>query len=295
MSCINKILNINTNDIVEDKYRYYLIIEPEPKTLEGLCGDMHANLQIAQSASNGLPPQQLIGKIINAYFNDALYNDIYEAYKMNVQLKALNDLIDKNNNLKDFRDEILSAVNLKDKQIVNLEHIPSQNRRQKRDRLACAFMMDFGGFFKKEYREQDFNTGRREAEDWLRKWLDRINSKIKLPVDESIVLSNNKYCNAEWNSLGLKDRIYITVLALLRLWKVVPKWLNILSIFDSLNKKLMNLVVLSILVIILLGLISVCISTLIMKSHLSNWLLAGSFLIFGIFLGIILADRFNRK
>lgn len=150
--------------------RTFLIIDPDPtsrqQALEGLEG-----VQKSLSA-NGLPLPSLGGKVIGAYFNDALYRDLQQAIQANKRIAALDGILDplvKAGTINEVQaTSIRAAVGLDYKKPIVIERVPSLPRPFK---LAGAFAGHFGGFFNQQYRESDFQVGCYEARVWFRAWI----------------------------------------------------------------------------------------------------------------------------
>jgi hypothetical protein len=151
--------------------RSFLMIEPEPE----LPAAIAAALSAPTLASPLLPPA-LFGKILSAYFNQALYGDFLSAQKINTALVAMHKALARLDTLNlapevvaNLKKEILNAAGLAGKEIVTLQRIPQAPQLERR--LASAFAGHFGGFFRRDYRAADFLVGKHEARLWLSKWL----------------------------------------------------------------------------------------------------------------------------
>ncbi len=154
--------------------RSYLIIEPEPQLPESV--EQALNLHSEHAARPDLPPA-MIGKILGAYFNTALFSDFNEAVKMNGRVAALEAALDELDRLglspdhaAAIKEEIRTAAGFRNKRAITLQRIPAEVAKGRR--LASSFMGHFGGFLRRDYREADFITGRNEGRMWLVRWLE---------------------------------------------------------------------------------------------------------------------------
>ncbi|BDI29943.1 hypothetical protein CCAX7_19940 [Capsulimonas corticalis] len=151
--------------------RSFVIIEPEPQ----LPSDVERALTNSASAQAG-PPLPLLPKILGSYFNTALYGDFQTAADTNKKIHALNEALQKLDTLglphdvtAPLKQQILKAVDLEDKTEITLQRIPHELPTSKR--LACAFGGHFGGFFREDFRQADFITGKHESRQWFAEWL----------------------------------------------------------------------------------------------------------------------------
>lgn len=150
--------------------RSFLIIEPDPQ----LPQDLERALSVAPStADRAVLPPAVLGKILSAYFNSALYGDFHTAAETNDKIHRLDEALAKLDglgpNTAALKDEIRAAVGLKGKTEITLQRIPLDLPTSKR--LAGAFGGHFGGFLRRDFRDADFMTGQHEARQWLVQWL----------------------------------------------------------------------------------------------------------------------------
>jgi hypothetical protein len=172
----------------ERAFRSFLVIEPDPNTREAIAQSMGADTQAARESPHGLPPQKVLGKIINAYFNDALYSDFERAEKVNQQIRALNRALAASQLTPAQQEAIRQAVGLHYKREIVLERIPAVPPQQ--DRLAGDFMGHFGGFLAQALREEDFVTGQREArrwfQEWLQRWITQLGERAPITLEQAV-------------------------------------------------------------------------------------------------------------
>jgi hypothetical protein len=153
--------------------RSFVVIDPVPQTPQ----DVEAVLTnpIANEADAALPTA-IVGKILAAYFNTAVYADFRTAEDTNRKLRRVRAALSKLDGIGlspeqvlDLKLEILKAAGLDGKSEITLQRIPSRKRLKRT--LAGEFAGHFGGFFRIDYREADFITGRSEARHWFSDWL----------------------------------------------------------------------------------------------------------------------------
>ncbi len=227
-------LNRLDPDRVNDP-RTYLVIEPDP-TSPQLVVDSLKGLE-KQDGANGLPPTALLGKILGAYFNDALYQDFQNAADTNERILKVNmalwemdrhvrekagDNFDEEAYL-EIRKAIIGASGIAHKFVVDLERIPASIPVP--DRLAGDFMGHFGGFLSRECREFDFQVGKAEARKWLVGWLKPRLSNFGLaslpdfllePVADPNDVQADR-AHTEWGDLPATERVVTLFEALNRL------------------------------------------------------------------------------
>ncbi len=153
--------------------RSFIVIDPVPQTPV----DVEALLvnPVVNEADAALPTA-IVGKILAAYFNTAVYADLRTAEETNRTIRNIRAALDKLDDLglpadqtARLKGDILKAAGLDGKFEITLQRIPS--RTGIRRTLAGEFAGHFGGFFRTDYREADFITGRSEARAWFGDWL----------------------------------------------------------------------------------------------------------------------------
>jgi len=180
--CIDAVAHLNRNwpdrdpDSPESQGmagRSFVVFDPVPQT----PADVEALLTnpIPNEADASLPTA-IVGKILAAYFNTAVYADLRTAEETNRRIRSIRAALSKLDVLglpveltSTLKSEIISAAGLDGKSEITLQRIPS--RHGVRRTLAGDFAGHFGGFFRTDYREADFITGRSEARSWFIDWL----------------------------------------------------------------------------------------------------------------------------
>ncbi len=165
--------NPNSAESAGQVGRSFIIIEPEPQ----LPADVEQALTMPTTAhAHSTLPTAMLGKILSAYFNSALYGDFKTVAQTNDQIRALDAALADLDALglpaeaaEALKTKIREAVGLNDKTAITLQRIPHELTSSKR--LAGAFGGHFGGFLRKDFREADFITGQHEARQWLVHWL----------------------------------------------------------------------------------------------------------------------------
>ncbi len=153
--------------------RSFIVIDPVPQTPR----DVEAALRdIINHENDASLPTAIVGKILGAYFNTAVYADFRNAAELNVTIRNMRTELAKLDllglpleKLNEIKQGILKAAGLADKNDVTLQRIPSSTAPNRK--LAGEFDGHFGGFFRSDYRAADFITGRSEARSWLSEWL----------------------------------------------------------------------------------------------------------------------------
>ncbi len=158
--------------------RTYLVIEPDPAHRPSL-EEMLATEERSADA-NGWPPATVVAKLFGAYFSDTIYRDFIAAKKINEQLDKLDTAAAETKMSPEQVAAVSAAVGLSHKQQVTLERIPWDVPPADPPRLNGAFLGHFGGFLQQEFRQYDFEVGRREARDWLLKWLSLHQTALEL-------------------------------------------------------------------------------------------------------------------
>jgi len=148
--------------------RVFLVIEPDPNTHKQIETLIRAG---GDASPNGLMPTTLAGKIISAYFNDALYSDFQKAVETNRKLEQLEGLTKAEGSVLNPSqlEAVKEALEIGYKRVITLEHIPYRSVLV--DRLAGDWAGHFGGFLQRNLREADFKTGQHEARQWFLTWL----------------------------------------------------------------------------------------------------------------------------
>jgi hypothetical protein len=178
--------------------RSFVVIDPVPQT----PGDVEALLTnpVANEADASLPTA-IVGKILAAYFNTAVYADFRTAEETNKTIRDVHAALSRLDDLglpvekaEELKNNILKAAGLDDKSEITLQRIPC--RPGVRRTLAGEFAGHFGGFFRADYREADFITGRTEARAWFSDWLvlwlkDHAEDidKTEAPIDAAYITS----------------------------------------------------------------------------------------------------------
>ncbi len=156
--------------------RSFIIIEPEPQLPEMVEA---ALVSSTEHPDQPMFPASVVGKIVQAYFNTALYGDFKNASDMNQQLLDLDAAFSQLDTLgldaagisklADIKTAIRKAVGLDGKAQITLQRVPAEVPASRR--LASSFWGHFGGFLRRDFREADFITGQYEARQWLVQWL----------------------------------------------------------------------------------------------------------------------------
>lgn len=178
--------------------RSFVIIDPVPQTPR----DVEAVLtNPATNENDASLPTAIVGKILGAYFNTAVYADFRTAEETNrtirgvrVALAKLDDLELPPERVTQLKQDILRAADLEDKAEITLQRIPS--RAGPGRRLAGEFAGHFGGFFRSDYREADFITGRTEARNWFEDWLTLWLKDHAFDIDKSEHEVNGAYARS---------------------------------------------------------------------------------------------------
>lgn len=218
----------------ERVFRSFLVIEPDPNTREAIAQSLGTDTKTARENPHGLPPHRIVGKIINAYFNDALYSDFERAEKVNQQIRALNRALAASDLTPAQQEAIRQAVGLHFKREIVLERIPAVPPEQ--DRLAGDFWGHFGGFLAQTFREEDFVTGQREARrwflDWLARWLARLGERAPITLEQAATRlpalpdpPGEASPDSRWESIERERRKAILEAALLRAGQMIGRWL----------------------------------------------------------------------
>jgi hypothetical protein len=150
--------------------RTYVVIVPDPDQRPSLQ-EMLAT-DAGPSDANGWPPGKAMGKLIKAYFYDTIYSDLVAAHKTNVKIDELAKAAERTHMNAAQVEAVRAAVGLAHKKTVEVECIPWDAPPSNQPRLAGAFAGHFGGFLERGFRQHDFDVGRREAREWLLRWLD---------------------------------------------------------------------------------------------------------------------------
>jgi predicted acylesterase/phospholipase RssA len=144
--------------------RTFLVVEPDPNTAKDIAQSFVASTSSKEQALFGVAPDQLVGRIVNLYFTDALYDDFRRAEKTNRQLVEVERRL-RSYGLDDAAvNDVMGAMGLDYKQLVMLSRIP---RSVEGRNLLCSGMGHFSGFLYRPWREHDFALGRIEARWWL--------------------------------------------------------------------------------------------------------------------------------
>jgi hypothetical protein len=153
--------------------RSFVVIDPVPQTpvdVEAVLTDAVLN------EADASLPTAIVGKILAAYFNTAVYADLRTAEETNRKIRSIHAALAKLDDLglpekqaAKLKSDILAAAGLEGKSEITMQRIPG--RRGVRRTLAGEFAGHSGGFFRTDYREADFITGRSEARNWYSEWL----------------------------------------------------------------------------------------------------------------------------
>jgi len=210
--------------------RTYLVIEPDPAHRPRL-EEMLAVRERAADA-NGWPPAAVVAKLFGAYFSDTIYRDFMAAKKTNEQLAALDKAAAETSMTPDQLAAVRAAVGLADKVQVTLERIPWDVPPADPPRLQGAFFGHFGGFLQQEFRQHDFEVGRREARDWLLNWLtlhaaalglsDRPEDLVPAEVPSPPPLQTEP----QWRSVARARRWHVGARGGMRILVLLNRWLR---------------------------------------------------------------------
>jgi hypothetical protein len=160
-----------------NEQRYYVVIDPDPTDIDAAVKAMID----AQSKFDckGLPFIELVGKLVQTYFNDALYRDVATAMKTNERIDAYQkELKGMSEVERDAAERAMKSLGFGYKKRICLERIPAGQRSEK---LAGAFQGHFGGFYSKAYREYDFALGCKEAREWMKAFCSRLDEPLDPP------------------------------------------------------------------------------------------------------------------
>jgi hypothetical protein len=234
-----------------DDSRTYLIIEPEPST--GRFLDQRAARATSGDGDHGLHPVEELGKVVQAYFNDALYGDFAQAANVNRRLDNLAAAGRAHGLTPVQLDAVRRAVGLEHKQKIALDRIPWEASRDKAHGLAGAFAGHFGGFLRKEYREHDFILGLHEAREWMAYWLPAHLTSLCIPdadrlsirsfLDEPLPSLPLLSPEPAWSSIPQPDKAMMVTEGGNRLEVLTKRWVPALGMFLPSIQKLMEPVV----------------------------------------------------
>jgi hypothetical protein len=226
-----------------------VVIEPEPAhrpVLQELL-DMRA----CPADDAGWPPAGVLPKLLGAYFSDTVYRDFIAASKVNDRLKALEAAAAATGMTQGQVDAVSEAVGLAHKEYITLERIPWAVPPADTPRLKGAFAGHFGGFLQQDFRAYDFDVGRREAREWLLKWLSLHSVALGLTNAPETLLSAQApqpaalQTEPQWGSVAFWRRIQIGTSGPARVLVLLERWFGNVASWASLVAAMLLFVVVS--------------------------------------------------
>jgi predicted acylesterase/phospholipase RssA len=180
---VNKLEGTKPESRFEDTERTYLIIEPNPTSLQDMEKWARGLEEREAHHKHGLPLPPLLGGVVESYFNESLWADLANADSINKKLRAIRKEYKKLEELPDGDEkttgvsvfnQVLKCAKLDYKRIVDIQRIPGDELEGRE--LAGAGRGHFDGFLGEELRKHDFDLGRYEARAWFRNWIDNVPS-----------------------------------------------------------------------------------------------------------------------
>ena len=229
--------------------RTYVVIEPEPAHRPALQELLDMRARPADDA--GWPPAAVLAKLLSAYFSDTVYRDFIAASKVNGHLKALEAAAAAAGMTQAQVDAVSAAVGLAHKEYITLERIPWDVPPTDQPRLKGAFAGHFGGFLQQDFRAYDFDVGRREARQWLLKWLSLHSAALGLTGAPETLLSAQApqpaalQTEPQWGSVAFWRRIQIGTSGPARVLVLLERWFGSFASWASLVGGILLFVVVS--------------------------------------------------
>jgi hypothetical protein len=208
--------------------RTYVVIEPEPAHRPTLQELLDARARPADAS--GWPPATVLPRLLGAYFSDTVYRDFVAASKVNGHLKALEQAAAATGMTQGQLDTVAAAVGLAHKEYITLERIPWEVPPTDQPRLKGAFAGHFGGFLQQDFRAYDFDVGRREAREWLLKWLSLHSAVLGLTGAPETLLPAQVpqppalQAEPQWRSVAFWRRIQIETRGPARVLVLLERW-----------------------------------------------------------------------